>query len=197
MKLIFISDTHGCHRELNLPEGDMIIHAGDICNQGNVSHVEDFLQWYSDLDYKYKIFIQGNHDRDLNQNNESIIPTELPNNLIYLHHSSIEIDGLKIWGSPFQEENEESDWSMIPEDADIIITHNPPHGILDTAPSGNLRGVEKLRERIEKIQPKLHLFGHIHFSYGRLETEKTLYLNGSNYEASIDAIQNPYFLIEL
>ncbi len=197
MKLIFISDTHGCHRELDLPKGDIIIHAGDLCNQGNQAHIDDFLEWYSALDFEYRIFIHGNHDRDLHQNNIPIIPENIPENITYLNNSFIHIQGLKIWGSPFQEEDDEMGWEQIADDSDIIITHNPPYEILDKAPSGNLRGSKKLRERIHQIQPKLHLFGHIHFSYGQIKIGETLYMNGSNYKATEERIINPYFEIDL
>ncbi len=197
MKLIFISDTHGCHRELDLPPCDLIIHAGDICNKGNIKHVSDFISWYEELDIEHKIFIQGNHDRDFNQNNQSIIPEKIPDNLVYLHHSLIEIRDWKIWGSPFQENTEINTWDMIPNDIDIVITHNPPYGILDKAPSGNLRGCNKLRSRIHQISPRLHLFGHIHHSYGKIEKDKTTYMNGSNYEAGKKKLTRPYFILDL
>jgi predicted phosphodiesterase len=62
MKVVFISDTHGKHRRLVLPAGDMIIHAGDVTFEGADHQAEDFLQWFSGLAYKHRIFIAGNHD---------------------------------------------------------------------------------------------------------------------------------------
>ena len=62
MKIVCISDTHGLHDKIVLPEGDMIIHAGDCTNFGSTAQVIEFLEWFSKLAYKYKIFIAGNHD---------------------------------------------------------------------------------------------------------------------------------------
>lgn len=62
MKFVIISDSHGQHAKLNLPKGDAIIHAGDITQRGAENEVIDFLNWFTDLDFKYKIFIAGNHD---------------------------------------------------------------------------------------------------------------------------------------
>ncbi len=191
MKIITISDTHGCHRELELPEGDVLIHAGDICNQGDKDQVKDFIEWFDELKYPYKIFIQGNHDRDLLQNKKSLIPEKLPDSIIYLNDSFCIIDGLKIWGSPFYEEDETIEWEFIPDDADIVITHNPPYEILDRAPSGNLRGLKKLKKRIQEIRPQLHLFGHIHVSYGQMKIGNVTYINPSNYNAVPAKIVNP------
>ena len=58
---------------------------------------------------------------------------------------------------------------MIPEGTDVLITHGPPHGICDEAyrPGYNITehtGCENLRDTVLKIAPKLHLFGHIHYS---------------------------------
>lgn len=187
MKIITISDTHGCHRELNLPKGDMLLHAGDICNMGNKDDVNDFIEWFSELNFKYKIFIRGNHDWDL-INNKSLVPEKLPDNIIYLNHSGCDINGIKIYGVPYLEEYPDSTWDDIPNDTNIVITHNPPYGIHDKAPNGRLRGSENLRNKILEINPILHLFGHIHVSYGQSKIGKTAYINPSNYQALLDKI---------
>lgn len=48
----------------------------------------------------------------------------------------------------------------------VLITHGPPWGILDTTSEGNHAGSKALRDLIEKRPPRLHLFGHIHGSFG-------------------------------
>ena len=99
MKIVCISDTHGLHSHLELPKGDMIIHAGDLTKNGSKNQVVDFLDWYSKLDFEYKNFIAGNHDFFF-ENQEEINKT-IPDNIIYLNDSGIEINGIKIWGSPY------------------------------------------------------------------------------------------------
>jgi len=73
VKFVAISDTHGCHRQLNLPSGDVLLHAGDVCDKGDLKQVEDFLIWLSELDFRHKIIIRGNHDIDLKKENHYLI----------------------------------------------------------------------------------------------------------------------------
>ena len=63
MTIAFLSDTHGKHCELkNLPQADMLIHAGDLSWNGTEEEITDFIEWFGKLNYRYKIFIAGNHD---------------------------------------------------------------------------------------------------------------------------------------
>ena len=99
MKIIAISDTHGCHRQLQLPEGDIILHAGDVCDRGNKDHVLDFIDWYQQLPYQYKIMIGGNHDIDLST--QQSLLSNLPKEIIYLDEKGIQISDISIWGMPY------------------------------------------------------------------------------------------------
>ncbi len=196
MKIVAISDTHGCHRQLQLPQGDILIHAGDISNRGNIGHVYDFIDWYQSLDYPYKIFIQGNHDRD-RTSNENIIPRNLPDSIIYLENEGIEINGYHIFGVPYQEEHEDIDYDWIPDETDILITHNPPYYIHDKAPNGLHRGSEALRNKVREVNPQVHVFGHIHVGYGSSFISPTQYINPSNYQALLDMIKRKPFVYDL
>ena len=63
MTILHLSDTHGKHHLLKyLPLADIIVHSGDVSEDGTESEVLDFLNWFCDLDYRHKIFIAGNHD---------------------------------------------------------------------------------------------------------------------------------------
>ena len=133
MKIICLSDTHGQHNLFNekLPAlADMVIHAGDLTKVGSIQGVQKFIDWFTNLPYKYKIFIAGNHDFAL-QEEKSMI--RFPENVIYLENSGVVIEGIKIWGSPVCSSN--PDWAFnysndfernyiynkIPDDCDIII----------------------------------------------------------------------------
>ena len=100
MQITTISDTHGKHAQLNLSSGDVLLHAGDISSRGNRTEIEDFLNWFKVQNYKYKVFIAGNHDFFFERNSPTEIAALIPDNVIYLNDSGIEIEGLKIWGSP-------------------------------------------------------------------------------------------------
>ncbi|MFK7772632.1 MAG: metallophosphatase domain-containing protein [Saprospiraceae bacterium] len=196
MKFVAISDTHGCHRQLTLPKGDVLLHAGDVCNQGNREEVADFLVWMSELDFEHKILIRGNHDFDLIKQ-VSLLDIEMPFGVLQLDHSGIEINGNLIWGVPSPLDWKNRTWDSIPEQTQILITHQPPYSILDLTPSFISRGEKGLLEKVKQVQPKVHLFGHIHASYGKIEIDNTLFLNASGFKASENRIVNAPFVFEL
>ena len=199
MNLTFISDTHNKHGHIPkefLLGGDIIFHTGDISSRGYIHEVENFLKWYNSLDsYKYKILIAGNHDFlfEYSPQKAKSILENYPN-VIYLQDSGIEIQGLNIWGSPWQPEFYNwafnlprkgaellEKWKMIPRNCDILLTHGPPKGILDKVPDGFLCGCEILYDEIiQHINPKVHAFGHIHCGYGIQEHEGTHFINASS-----------------
>jgi Icc-related predicted phosphoesterase len=190
MRFVAISDTHGKH-EFDLPPGDVILHAGDVSSRGSKAEVERFLDWFSGLDYTYKIFIAGNHDFFFERASATEIQATIPDNLIYLNDSGTEVEGIKIWGSPIQPwfydwafnrqrgAEIQKHWELIPADSDIVITHGPVFGILDRVASGLSVGCEDLLPRIERIKPKIHLCGHIHEAYGTRRVGDTLFINAS------------------
>jgi len=175
MKITFISDSHGKHTKLtNLCGGDLIIHAGDISSMGYSDEIEDFFKWFSQLDYKYKILIAGNHDWGFQNDIPNIrrIINKYKNFVIYLQDQMVEIEKVKIYGTPWQPffnnyafnlpsngSELEYVWNKIPEDVDILVTHVPPFGFLDRV-IGNYEhlGCELLTKRIEIIKPKIHVF---------------------------------------
>ena len=198
IRLTFISDTHGRHHKMteDIIGGDMIIHAGDVSNRGLKSEIEDFLSWFSNLPYKHKIFIAGNHDfefeRVRSSREEGI---RIPDGVTYLQDESVTIDGIKIYGSPWQPwfhdwafnlyrgEALAEKWNQIPDDVDILVTHGPPHGILDKTERMMNVGCEDLYKRVFEIKPKIHLFGHIHEGYGMREIDDVIFINASTLDA--------------
>lgn len=204
MKILFLSDTHSQHRKLNdLPEADILIHGGDVSKMGRDHEVEDFMRWFSGLEYRYKIFIAGNHDFFFEGETPKSIKRFLNENTFYLHNSSVEIEGLKIWGSPYtptffnwafnldRGKAIEKVWKDIPADTDILITHGPPFGILDGTLSDQHVGCEELLKKIKKIKPKYHLFGHIHEANGIFNTAKTTFMNGSVLNEHYELVNSP------
>src|ERR1035437_7388616 len=75
-----------------------------------------------------------------------------------------------------------SKWALIPDDVQVLITHGPPHGILDevVSPRGKDQGCEALRERIVSLPAlRLHAFGHIHEAYGTFSEGGRRFVNAS------------------
>lgn len=194
MKIIMISDTHGRHNHLKIPEGDLLIHAGDVSSRGLESEIKNFLEWFSKQPHKYKVFIAGNHDFYFERQNTSTITKFIPEGIIYLNDSGITIDGLNIWGSPIQPEfmdwafnrkrgsEIKEHWNLIPNNTDILITHGPPHRILDESIRREFTGCEELKKKVDVLKPKLHIFGHIHEAFGVKKIDKTTYVNASQLD---------------
>lgn len=206
MQITTISDTHGKHAQLKLPSGDILLHAGDISSKGNPAEIDDFLSWFEKQDYKYKIFIAGNHDFFFEDNKATQIAALIPDNIIYLNDSGIEIEGLKIWGSPISPwfydwafnrrrgKDIKKHWDLIPADTDILITHGPAHGILDLT-TGKIRaGCEDLLHKIKEIKPKIHLSGHIHEGYGAVKKFGTHFINASVLNERYEMVNAPIIL---
>lgn len=203
MKIIFISDTHGKHHPIELPEGDMIIHSGDISSRGRVNEVEEFLAWFTSLDYKYKVFIAGNHDFYFENKSQNFIQELMPEGVYYLCDSGVEIEGLRIYGSPItpffynwafnrhRGDDIKKYWDIIPLNTDILITHGPAYGVLDYTIGGDNAGCEELLSAIKRVKPRYHLFGHIHEGYGVFETDETTFINGSMLNESYAPINHP------
>jgi len=190
-EITFISDTHGKHNQLtpDLPGGWMIIHAGDVSNRGLVTEINEFTKWFSTLPYQHKIFIAGNHDFGFEQNKEGII---IPDNVIYLEDSEVVIDGIKIYGSPWQPEFFDwafnlkrgepliEKWNMIPMDTNILVTHGPAFGMLDNTIQGLRVGCEDLVRRVFDVNPKIHVCGHIHYGYGMKKSSDVNFINAAS-----------------
>lgn len=173
-----MSDTHGLHRRVQVPDGDVLIHAGDFTNMGELDQVTDFNAWLGELPHAQKIVIAGNHDISFQRNPTS---TEaLLTNATYLRDSVIQVGKFKLYGSPwtpkfmsnspwaFETVRSERPaiWAQIPEDVDILITHGPPSRVLDL--TGKIyAGDEALAARLADLPNlKIHVFGHIHEGYG-------------------------------
>ena len=212
-KILLISDTHSKHKQIHdswLPEADIIIHAGDYCSYGYKNNTIDFLNWFSSLkQYKHKIFIDGNHDHISEQQSE-LFKTLIPENLIYLNDSGIEIEGIKFWGSPvspsFYKEHWvwnrdrgqeiKAHWDLIPEDTEFLICHTPMNNILDSTLEGENVGCNDLLERFQELKNiKAIVSGHIHESRGFYRfVNGQLCINASLLNRSYMLVNKPFLV---
>ncbi|MGC1759504.1 MAG: metallophosphatase domain-containing protein [Candidatus Cybelea sp.] len=209
MRIVCLSDTHTMGAQIAVPDGDVLVHAGDHTFRGTEDEVREAMLWLESLPHPRKILVAGNHDflfderfenghhfRSWKIERSSSIEAFLLQfpSLMYLQDSGMVIEGVKFFGSPWQTEfggwafnfprlpNGEHDreaaaatWAKIPTDTNVLITHSPPNGILDFEPGyGTLEnlGCPELRKRLDSLPDlRLHVFGHLHHSYGRLDYE--------------------------
>ena len=223
MRITVLSDTHTRHGLIpmeDLPGGDLLLHAGDIMNSGyNKNDIWDFCHWFQSLkQYEDKVFIAGNHDRMFENHPEDVKEwLDKFGNIIYLQDDDLVLygdgpegnspqDNIRIYGSPWQPEfyswafnlqrngiELSGKWEAIPDNTDILITHGPAFGTLDTVtgrPWDSL-GCELLAERIERLRPKIHVCGHIHSGYGYEFKDGTHFFNASILDEAYEYTQKP------
>lgn len=91
-KIVSLSDTHGSHFGIKVPDGDILIHCGDISSRGGVADTLDFLRWFNTHPHPHKIFVAGNHDWiwDTSHDLAKTLLKQFPN-LIYLQDSSVNV----------------------------------------------------------------------------------------------------------
>lgn len=207
MDITVISDLHGHYPELE--GGDLLIVAGDLTGRDTELEYLRFFEWLTLHKYRKIIFIAGNHDNYL----QAYKPT-YANHIQYLCDSGTEFEGLRIWGSPWTlkfegmnkhctaftcdtEEELAEKWALIPDDIDILVTHSPPHGVLDQVEKYSCAvnyklsvGSKTLRRQMGRIKPRLWVVGHIHEGYGEF---KDTTLSGQEYHFVNASIMNEYY----
>lgn len=196
MTIVHISDTHGRHGQLGeLPSADVIVHSGDITENGTEEEALDFMNWFCELPYSYKIFIAGNHDLCLH----NAVIDNLDTTCHFLYDNEIEIDGARFYGVPYFAESPvvtAGSYRQIPDGIDVLITHQPPYGIHDLVGESHW-GSEDLYLRVQNLKPSLHLFGHAHSANGMTEASvktSTTFSNASFFDDGFGLVFGPRVL---
>jgi len=202
MRLVCISDTHNLHWGLNnIPDGDVLIHAGDCTNIGYMSDLLSFNVWFGKFPHKKKLLIAGNHDWCFVKYSD--IVRDALSSALYLEDESIRYKKINFYGTPWQPEFYNwafnlprggalaEKWKLIPDNTDVLIVHGPPKGILDQTKEGDRTGCEELLKAVNRVKPALVIFGHIHEAYGAYVTEDTLFVNVSTCDRSYKLVNKP------
>lgn len=201
-KIVCSSDCHGLLDRIDVPRGDVLVLAGDVCPNFVVSRrraLEDadrqvgwlaaFDAFVGSLGFRHVLLVAGNHDWCF-----QLRPVEARAALraiTYVEDALVEVEGLRLWGSPWQPEfcdwafNLPRDgpelrgkWEEIPDGLDLLVTHGPPHGLLDRPDGdGPHVGDALLLERVRAARPRHHVFGHIHGSPGTVRDGATTFHN--------------------
>jgi Icc-related predicted phosphoesterase len=221
IRFVCISDTHNQTDDLDPPEGDVLIHAGDFTRSGLPQEVDHFCAFLQRIKHKYKhmVVIAGNHeltfdplDSDcrklLSADQREVKPEDMKAKVAsvctFIEDSAVDVMGFKLYGAPWQPEfhgwaynlpRGESllhVWNLIPDDTDILITHGPPLGYGDLCSSQLRAGCSELLSTIQqRVKPFLHVFGHIHEAYGVWTDSVTTYVNASTCTLRYEATQAP------
>jgi len=201
MKIVAISDTHGLHSMLTVPPGDVLIHAGDMTGRGTLDEVRDFNEFLGSLPHTHKVVIAGNHDFCFEREREES-EAELTH-CVYLQDQAVTIEGVRFYGSPWQPwfydwafnlergAGIRVKWDLIPERTDVLITHGPPYGYGDETARGEVVGCRDLLEVVERIKPRMHVFGHIHEGAGTSSNGQTVFINASTCDLGYRPVNPP------
>jgi Icc-related predicted phosphoesterase len=201
MRIVCLSDTHDMHSQIEVPDGDLLLHAGDATMRGTLEQIEAFDWWLAARPHRHKVVIAGNHDWGFQRTPAKA--RSLIRHARYLEDDEVTIGGLRIWGSPWQpwfhdwafnlQRGTEiaAKWALIPNGIDVLITHGPPFGILDRTDNHEDVGCVDLLAAVQRIRPKLHLFGHIHEAHGMLERDGIRFVNACNCSLRYRPVQPP------
>ncbi|MBA2539216.1 MAG: metallophosphatase domain-containing protein [Deltaproteobacteria bacterium] len=192
MRIVAVADTHLFVDDIVIPDGDVFIHAGDMCRRGDLEEIEQAAAWIASLPHRHKIVIAGNHDWLFAEDPKAA--RAVVSQFHYLEDSEIELEGLRFYGSPWQPEFNDwafnlprgeplaAVWRKIPRGIDVLITHGPPDGIGDRSGMDARAGCADLRARVAEVAPRLHLFGHIHQDGGVWTHGSTVFANVTTWE---------------
>lgn len=195
--IVAVADTHLYHDDLRIPDGDILVHAGDLTRDGSLAELADALEFLRPLPHPHKLVVAGNHERCLED--EPAAARALLRGFDYLQDSGVVRCGLRFWGSPWQPTYGDwafqlergaplaAKWAQIPEGTDVLITHGPPRGFGDSvgAWTGNeavaraRAGCADLLARVREVRPLVHVYGHIHQGRGRWRDGSTLLVNAT------------------
>jgi Icc-related predicted phosphoesterase len=194
VRIVAIADTHLFTSDLVVPDGDVLVHAGDMCRAGTLEELTDAAAWLASLPHRHKVVVAGNHDCALEDEPAAARAILAP--FTYLEDSEVTIEGVRFYGSPWQPEFNDwafnlprgealaAIWRRIPHRVDVLVTHGPPEGIGDYLGEGlpERSGCADLRRRVTEAAPRLHMFGHIHQDGGVWQHGETTFANITTWE---------------
>jgi len=199
VRIVAVADTHLFHHDLAVPEGDVFVHAGDMCRIGDLAELRATADWINALPHRHKVVVAGNHDWAFAR--EPGAARAMFPGVHYLEDSEVALDGVRFYGSPWTPEfcnwafnlprgpELALMWAKIPHGLDVLVTHGPPEGFGDRTKgirvptaTPSRAGCADLRQRVAEVQPRLHLFGHIHQDGGTWRDGPTMFANVTTWE---------------
>lgn len=215
LTLVCLSDTHGFHDKVQVPDGDVLIHAGDYSRQGTPADVEAFGRWLGRQKHRHIIVVPGNHDLYHEEQPERAKFTMLGaanrRRIHVLLDDEVTIDGVRFWGAPWtpffhdwafnvkRGKDLREKWAKIPEGVDVVVTHGPPWCRGDMVVRKGLAtenaGDVELRDRLWEVKPRLHVCGHIHEGAGIIKADNMVYVNASVLNERYELAHKPTVVV--
>lgn len=188
VRLVCISDTHNEHEGLQLPEGDVLIHAGDVLTESGKRHVrrsatvqpegialfDNFARWFGAQHFAHKVVIGGNHDMVLQQLGSSAVQSTLTQycshgEATYLEHREARIGRLRIFGSPYADYSSHNNAFSLEQPTfdlqpgvHVVVTHMP--AVLPS--KAGPRETSAVATAAIRAGALLHVSGHCHWAHG-------------------------------
>jgi Icc-related predicted phosphoesterase len=210
VKLIAVSDTHNRAEQVVIPDGDVLVHAGDLTMKGSRGEMERAARWLGSLRARFRavVAIPGNHDFGAESDPGGSRALFEGYGITWLVDEPAVVDGVSFYGSPWQPwfldwafnlprydggVAARAVWAKIPAEVDVLITHGPPRGILDETAGDDSEhvGCPHLLAAVQQRRIAAHVFGHIHEGYGREQHGGTLFVNASTCDLQYRAVQPP------
>lgn len=197
MKVVIFSDTHFNPVPISLPECDLALFCGDCSFPGKRQEFESFIDWFEQQPAGQKAMTPGNHDWYCAREPVKAKEYAAAKGVNFLIDEGADLCGLKIWGTPYQPlfcnwafnvtdyHALDNHYDLIPNGLDFLITHCPPHGVLDMTPINSFHsrpehvGSGRLSLAIKRAEPRFNVFGHIHNGYGTRLMSTTTFINAS------------------
>ena len=202
VRVTVISDTHMQHERLVLPEGDLLIHCGDMFDlySRNPADLRGLDSWFARQPFDRIVCTGGNHDHLLEHTLGFL--AQPFRHAEYLQDQAVRYRGLIVYGSPwvpglpthaFHKDRSELEaaWAHVPTGVDILVTHTPPLGVLDRSSRGVSFGCPELAWQLRRIAPRVHCFGHVHASAGQARLGQTLFINAASVGSGGTVIRPP------
>ncbi|CAJ1349741.1 unnamed protein product [Effrenium voratum] len=183
LRLVVVSDTHNFHHKLKLPDGDVLIHAGDFTQYGKEEHAHDFNQWLAEQPHRTKLVVLGNHENNSDWHKRA---ADVLSNATLLRQSAFDLQvpgssPVRFFGTDFFWPCLGSNpyFDQIPAGTDVVIAHGPAKGCADGG-----RGCPALLKAVQNLQPELVISGHVHFARGAAllsgKSRSTVLVNAAN-----------------
>ena len=206
MKIVAISDTHYKHLEVRVPDGDVLVVAGDFMHRGDIEDIPPFREWLIAMPHDKIIVIAGNHDWAFENDpsrSKHLLCSSFSRRVTYLQDEAYTYEGVKFYGTPWQPdffnwafnlprgEELKAKWDLIPDDTNVLITHGPPAGIMDSNMHDPRFGCEELLKRVMEIKPDVHIFGHAHAAHGYVARDGIKFYNVAVCDEAYNPVHFP------